>query len=73
MNIHMGNLISVFSLSVFPFEAGSKNINKDCRAIVSTFHFSLRYSSCYQQPPHLAFCVLGHRTKLENWDSLPEE
>ena len=37
MNIHMGNLISVFSLSVFPFEAGSKNINKDCTAIVSTF------------------------------------
>ena len=37
MNIHMDNLISVFSLSVFPLEAGSENINKDCRAIVLTF------------------------------------
>lgn len=35
MNIHRDRLISAFSLSAFPLEAGSEDRNKDCRAIVS--------------------------------------
>lgn len=41
MNIHRDRLISAFSLSAFPLEAGSEDRNKDCRAIVSTL-ISLR-------------------------------
>lgn len=73
MNIHMGNLISVFSLSVFPFEAGSKNINKDCTAIVSTFISLWDTQAAINSLRPWLSVSWDVETKLENWGSLLEE